>query len=81
MKSSSLILVFLIYTFCSSAQNISTSPFSVFGLGDKEDVKHPVFQSTGKVAGIHVDSTILNFHNPASYSLLSPGKILFSTSP
>tara|TARA_B100001758_G_C18406812_1_gene612651 strand:+ start:97 stop:1452 length:1356 start_codon:yes stop_codon:yes gene_type:complete len=80
MKSSSLILVFLIYTFFSSAQNISTSAFSVFGLGDKEDVKHPVFQATGKVAGIHVDSTILNFHNPASYSSLSPGKILFSTS-
>lgn len=68
------------FAFALTAQDISNSSYSYFGLGNKNRVGHPVFESTGNISGIYADSTILNFYNPASYSLLKPGKILLSTS-
>jgi len=81
MRVNSVFFIFsVLFFFNANAQNLTTSSYSIFGIGDKEAVNHPIFQATGNITGVHVDSTILNFYNPASYSLLKPGKILFSSS-
>ena len=58
---STIITSFFVFAF--TAQDISNSSYSYFGLGNKNRVGHPVFESTGNISGIYADSTILNFYN------------------
>jgi len=60
------------------AQSSSNNPVSFFGLGEKANGNHSIYNSLGKNDFNFFDSTQLNFYNPASYSTLSAGNTLYS---
>lgn len=62
----------------SYAQVISNSPYSSFGLGELGGLDHAVFGGAGNSNITFIDSTNLNFYNPASYNTLATGQPLFS---
>ena len=74
-----LLLVFLLiignYAFSQGTVN---SIYSSSGLGEIGGGDHPVAIGIGNNTITMVDSTVLNFYNPASYNLLAKGQPLFS---
>lgn len=60
------------------SQNTSNSPYSSFGLGEHGGMDHAVFSALGNSTITMIDSTVLNFYNPSSYSSLSKGQPIFS---
>jgi len=77
----SIAIIYLFTTsFFSISQNISTSPYSSFGIGSTEDVEHGIFSGIGNATITYTDSTVLNYFNPASYHTLSKGQPILSTS-
>lgn len=51
---------------------------SFFGLGERANGNHSIYNALGKNDFNFFDSTQLNFYNPASYSTLSAGNTLYS---
>ncbi len=62
-----------------NAQSTSTSPFSSFGLGERDGLDHATYLGLGNTTITYFDSTTLNFYNPASYNTLAKGQPIFST--
>ncbi|MFT5820350.1 MAG: hypothetical protein ACI8ZM_001589 [Crocinitomix sp.] len=55
----------------SFAQKGTQSPYSSFGLGERNYEGYAVFSSMGGVSLANTDSTIVNSSNPASYAYIS----------
>lgn len=64
------------FVFC---QNTTTSPYSSFGLGQRDELDNANFIGLGNTTITYFDSTTLNYFNPSSYNSLSKGQPLFST--
>lgn len=62
----------------SFGQSYSTNPYSQSGLGDEGGFGDAVFVGVGGIKSVMVDSTIVNFYNPSSYSFLAKGQPLVS---
>ncbi|MES2798720.1 MAG: hypothetical protein V4638_01780 [Bacteroidota bacterium] len=74
------ILILLVAFFGTSAiaQNTIHSPYSSYGFGEKTYSVDAISLSLGTATNAYVDSTIVNFSNPASYNSYSKGFPLFS---
>ena len=75
--------LFFIFIFLSNlnfAQQFTKSPFSVNGLGEEDQTGNASFSALGNTRSVYIDSSVLNIYNPASYSFLSHGQPIFSTS-
>ncbi|MEJ6801055.1 MAG: hypothetical protein QNK77_07740, partial [Crocinitomicaceae bacterium] len=74
-------IIFILLLFIgnlSIAQNSINSPFSSYGIGESDGLDHSTFLGVGNATISMVDSTVLNFDNPASYSSIGKGQPLFS---
>jgi hypothetical protein len=74
-------IIFILLLFIgnlSIAQNSINSPFSSYGIGESNGLDHSTFLGVGNATISMVDSTVLNFYNPASYSSIGKGQPLFS---
>lgn len=60
------------------AQKNSNSPYSYFGLGESGGLDHANFIAMGNTFAAGLDSTVINYYNPASYNLLAKEQPLFS---
>jgi hypothetical protein len=59
-------------------QQSVSHPLSSYGIGDYQLSDHGIYSAMGNVQVPFIDSSHLNFLNPASYSALSKGNTLFS---
>ncbi|NRA10473.1 MAG: hypothetical protein HRT57_00790 [Crocinitomicaceae bacterium] len=75
-------IIFIIFALfignSSFGQGGNNSPFSSYGIGESHGLDHATILGVGNCAISLVDSTILNFYNPASYSTIAKGQPLFS---
>ena len=78
MRKSLLVLLLVFIGNVSSAQIAVNSPFSSYGIGETNGLDHATFLGIGNAQIAMVDSTILNFYNPSSYSSIGKGQPLFS---
>ncbi len=62
----------------SYAQITSTSPYSSYGIGERDGIDNAVFSGLGNTTITYFDSTTLNYFNPASYNTIGQGQPLFS---
>ena len=62
----------------SLSQITSTSPYSSYGIGERDGIENAVFSGLGNSTITYFDSTALNYFNPASYNTLGQGQPLFS---
>lgn len=79
MRKTFLVVLFVVIGISSFAQNASSNPFSYYGLGEISSNNHAIFSGIGNTQITMIDSTTLNFYNPASYSSLGKGQPLFTT--
>lgn len=63
----------------SFGQSTSTSPYSSFGIGQRDGLDHAIYAGLGNTTITYFDSTTLNYFNPASYSTIGKGQPIFST--
>jgi hypothetical protein len=75
-----LVLLVILVSNINFAQQYTKSPFSVNGLGEEDNTGNASFSALGNARAAYIDSTVLNIYNPASYSFLSHGQPIFSTS-
>jgi len=76
-----IILSFLLLSSLNvAAQNVTHSPFSSYGFGERTYGNDAVTSALGKANIALADSMFLNFYNPATYHLLAEGQPLFSLS-
>ncbi len=61
------------------AQNLTNNPISYFGIGETNRLFGSIEGGIGQSGLTYVDSTLINYQNPASYSFLAKGQPLFST--
>ncbi len=80
MRRHLLVLLIILVSFGSKAQVISNSPFSYYGIGEVGGLDHAVAIGMGNSTSTMLDSSVVNFYNPASYNLLAKGQPLFSIS-
>ena len=75
-----LVLVILVLNIAinSYAQKGSNSPYSFNGLGELNTLDNATFIGIGNSRITFIDSTVLNYYNPASYSSLAKHQPLFS---
>ena len=73
-----LILSIFFFSLNSYSQITSTSPYSSFGIGERDGIDNSVFSGLGNTTITYFDSTTLNYFNPASYNTISKGQPLFS---
>lgn len=78
MHNKLITLFFVGFSLLSLAQNTVQSPFSSYGFGERNYSTDAVTAALGQSAITYFDSTIVNFHNPASYNTLGQGQPLFS---
>jgi len=78
MRKSLLVLLVLFTGSLSFAQNTANSPYSSYGIGSTNGLDHATFLGIGNSRITMVDSTVLNFYNPASYNSLAKGQPIFS---
>ncbi len=69
---------FFIYFLGLQAQSVNSNALSYYGLGERAIGNHSIYDALGTNNFNFLDSTQLNFFNPASYSLMSSGNTLFS---
>lgn len=74
MRKTLLVVLFAVIGTLSYAQNA----YSYFGIGELSGNDHPVFSGLGNTEITLIDSTTLNFFNPASYNSLGAGQPIFS---
>lgn len=73
------LLLTLFYGVTASAQNNMNSPYSSYGLGELGTADHAVFSALGNANISYIDSSTINFYNPAAYNALAKGSPLFSS--
>lgn len=59
------------------AQNLTNNPISYFGIGETNRLFGSIEGGIGQSGLTFVDSTLINYQNPASYSFLAKGQPLF----
>ncbi len=74
MRNTLLVVLFVISGLVSLAQD----PFSYYGLGETSGYDHPILSGIGNTEITLIDSTTLNYYNPASYNALGVGQPIFS---
>jgi len=74
-----IVIVTIVINFQFKAQNLTNNPISYYGIGETEPLFESISGGLGNAGSTYVDSTLINYHNPASYSFLSKGQPLFST--
>jgi hypothetical protein len=57
---------------------LSTSPYSSYGLGEKGNTDNAAFTGIGNSNITYFDSTVLNYYNPATYNTLAQGQPIYS---
>jgi hypothetical protein len=72
-----LLLVSLFVTGVGFAQ-LSSSPLGMYGIGEPGILADPLFGGLGNASVAVIDSTVVNFSNPSSYTALTKGQPLFS---
>ncbi|MEN9998615.1 MAG: hypothetical protein RI922_1605 [Bacteroidota bacterium] len=77
MRTNFLTLFFIGISLFNFAQ-LSTSPYSSYGLGEKGNMDHATFTGLGNSAITYFDSTVLNFYNPSTYNTLAQGQPIYS---
>lgn len=76
-----IILSFLLFSSLNAvSQNVTHSPYSSYGFGERTYGNDAVTSALGKSNIALADSMFLNFYNPATYHLLAEGQPLFSLS-
>ncbi len=70
--------IFILFLFGAKAQSSSTNALSYYGLGERANGNHSIYDALGYNNFNYFDSSQLNFFNPASYCLMSTGNTLFS---
>ena len=78
MYSRFLLLIFCCISSFFFGQKFATSPFSSYGLGEFGSLDNANFIGIGNAHVGMIDSTVLNYYNPSSYSSLAYGQPLFS---
>lgn len=78
MRSKLILFLLLAVVGQSYSQSTINSPYSTYGIGERNAFGHATFTALGGASIAYFDSTILNFYNPASYSFLGAGQPLFS---
>ena len=78
MHSKILTLLVILQSTLLLAQQTTNSPYSSYGLGERNFGTDPISSGLGQARLSLMDSTILNTHNPASYNTLAQGQPLFS---
>lgn len=87
MRNKILSFFLICFSFCTIAimqgysysQITSTSPYSSYGLGQRDGLDHATFAGLGTTTITYFDSTMLNFFNPSTYNTLAKGQPIFST--
>lgn len=74
MHKTLLVALLAFFGTYSYAQN----PYSYFGIGELSGRDHAIFSGLGNTEITLIDSTTLNFYNPASYNSLGDGQPIFS---
>lgn len=69
----------LLFVFAANAQNQVNSPYSAYALGEMGSAGNGAFTAIGGANLAFIDSTQINFDNPASYNALANGIPLFSS--
>ena len=70
--------LFASLVFVSTAQLSTTHPLSSFGIGEYNTGSNAISTSLGTVNTSMIDSTLVNYFNPSSYTQLSKGNTLLS---
>ncbi len=73
----SLVIVVGLFSNNANAQKGTSSPYSVYGLGELNNGQYAYFMSMGNALTANTDSTVVNQNNPASYSYISRFRPLF----
>ncbi len=74
-----ILLAFITSTLVGFSQELSSSPYSSYGIGEEGSAFNGQFDAIGGVTSAVIDTATLNFFNPSSYANLSKGQPLFST--
>ena len=74
----SLAFFFASFLFISNAQLSTTHPLSSYGIGEYNTGSNAISTALGLVNTSMIDSTMVNYFNPSSYSRLSKGNTLLS---
>ncbi len=78
MRKLTLVFLLLIIAVLANAQKGSNSPYSFHGLGELNTLDNATFIGVGGSRISLIDSSVLNYYNPASYSALAKHHTLFS---
>lgn len=79
IKNKQLSLLFFLWIGSTGfGQQMVSHPLSSFGIGEYQLQSHGIYSSLGESTIAAIDSSQLNYFNPASYASLSPGITLFS---
>jgi hypothetical protein len=77
MRINFLTLFFVGISLFNFAQ-LSTSPYTSYGFGEKGNLDHAAFTGIGNSNITYFDSTVLNYFNPATYNTLAQGQPIYS---
>ena len=78
MRKTLLVFFLMFLGNITLAQKASNSPYSSHGIGETEGLENATVLGVGNARITMIDSTFLNFNNPASYNSLGKGQPLFS---
>lgn len=70
--------VFTLFIIVAKAQLTTSHPLSSYGIGEYNTGSNAISTALGYVNSSMIDSTLVNFYNPSSYSRLSKGNTLLS---
>ena len=74
----SLVFFFASFVLVSNAQLSTTHPLSSYGIGEYNTGSNAISTALGTVNSSMIDSAMVNYFNPSSYSRLSKGNTLLS---
>ncbi len=78
MRNKIQVVFFLFFCITAFGQPTIHSPFSSYGFGERNYSNDAVSAGLGYATVSYIDSTIVNFSNPAAYNSLAKGQPLFS---
>ena len=78
MRNKIQVVFFLFFCITAFGQPTIHSPFSSYGFGERNYSNDAVSAGLGYATVSYIDSTIVNFSNPAAYNALAKGQPLFS---
>jgi len=73
-----LIICFFLQSAFGFSQATTYSPYSNYGIGEEGSLGDAQFMAIGNVRSSYIDTTVVNFYNPSSYSFLGKGMPLTS---